>query len=97
MSSTPHDTDMVDLLKVPSVAIAESLASMLESEGIKTYVAGRHLQDEWAMAMKALGNVGKTIQVARRDLEAAQRILDEARAAGDALSESEVPPGSPGE
>ena len=89
--ATQDAHELVDLIKAPAPAIAEMLMSMLRSNGITAHVDGRLLQDEWAMTQKVLGQAGVTVQVPRGQLDEARAILDEARKAGEAMSDDETP------
>lgn len=86
MTNAPNpDEELVELIKAPVPAIAEMLMSMLQANGIPAHVDGRLLQDEWAMAQKALGQAGVTVEVPASRLDEARAVLAEARRAGEAM------------
>jgi hypothetical protein len=89
-SKDERDFELVHLETAPSPPIAEMLLEMLQDRGIPAYVNGRLLQDEWAISQILLGRVGVSIQVPRKHLEAAKKILAEAREAGREMETEEA-------
>lgn len=82
-----ENLELVVLQRAKTTFGAENIAGILEAEGIPTMIEGRNLQDEFAMTQRALGLTGCTVKVRASDLEAAKRILEDARAEGARLED----------
>ncbi len=89
MSDKQSDPDaFVELLQVPSPALAQMLASYLEAAGIPTTTPGSQLKDEFAAFGQLTGLVGCTVCVPAGKVEEARRVLQEAKEAGEDLDAS---------
>jgi hypothetical protein len=85
------DADMVVVTSASSPAIAQSIAGLLETEGIPAYVEGVTLQDPVALSRELMRTSGVNVKVPRSAVAKARRVLAEARAAGHLLEEGEFP------
>jgi hypothetical protein len=86
------DADKVELVEIKTArnAIeAELIVSILEAAGIPTMLDSRYLQDEFAVPRKMISGEGTAVYVRKEQEEDARRVLAEARAAGEALTEDE--------
>ncbi len=82
---------MVVVTSASSPAIAQSIAGLLEAEGIPAYVEGVSLQDPVALSHELMRTSGVNVKVPRSGLDAARRVLEEARRAGMLLEEDKLP------
>ena len=70
---------LVEVVLARNEGEARVIQAVLGAAGIRAFVEGGHLMDEWAMAQKILGRIGSSVKVAAGDLEEARRVLEEAR------------------
>jgi hypothetical protein len=83
--------DFVFLIHAKDKIQAQVLASLLEAEGIETFVPGANLLDEFASASQRMGGLGMSIHVPAGRLDDALQLLAEAREVGGGLVDDEDP------
>ncbi len=71
---------------------ARLVATLLRDAGVRVFVAGEALTDEFAMSQRLMNLQGVTVMVAPEDLERARAVLAEAKEAGRLLEEGALPP-----
>lgn len=83
------DQDPVVLDTYPSPFIAEMLVGLLTGEGVRAFVEGASLTDEFATSQRAMGNLSVRVFVAPDQLDRAREIIATARAAGALAADAE--------
>lgn len=70
--------------------IAELLANSLMERGVPAFVEGGSLQDPWAVAQRALGNLTNHVVVPGEYAEEARQILEDLRSSSGTLDDETV-------
>ena len=87
---TKHDApDLVDLEPAKTPFEAQVIAGVLREAGLAVYVAGSLLTDEFALSQALMNLQGVAIRVRREDLDRANEVLEQARAAGRQFDEEQ--------
>lgn len=89
-----ESSELVVVETASTASMAQIIAGILKAAGIPAYVAGSLLQDEWAMSQKLMGLLAVEVQVPRKSLEEARKVLEDARREA-ALRKQEEPPEPP--
>lgn len=79
--------DLVELKQAKTPFEAEVIAGVLQDAGIKAYVEGRQLTDEFALSQQLMNLQGVSIKVGRADLDSARDALAAAKRAGRHMDE----------
>jgi len=75
--------DRTVVMSASSAEEAQVVAALLRAADIPVYVGGVQLQDEFAVSQRMLGLQGVAIEVPADQRERAERLIEEARAAGE--------------
>jgi hypothetical protein len=80
----PEHPEPVLLLHARTPAEAQVVSALLRAAGVPVYVAGRRLQDEFAVSQAAMGLAQVDVQVPEDRLDEARALLERARREGRA-------------
>jgi len=89
--SNEDPDEFVFLVHAKSAMAAQNLAGLLRGSGIRIHVPGANLTDQWVFMMQSIGAVGADLHVPRCQLEEAQLILENAKAAGRSPESEDEP------
>ncbi len=82
--------DLVDLKTAKTPFEAQVIAGVLRDAGIKVYVAGGLLTDEFALSQQLMNLQSVAIRVQRSDVDRANEALEQAKEAGRQFDEDET-------
>ncbi len=78
---------LVVLMTAGSSDEARVIQAVLRAAGIPAVIEGDSLMDEWAVSQKIMGRIGSEVKVPASAVAEAERVLEEAHAAGIELSQ----------